>query len=208
MKNKNNKKVILVLGAFNPPTIAHVAMGVYLHNIHPDYIIDYVIANNAYLKSSWKNQKSYIDINVRYRLLNFCIDNSYCNATILESQLDGKTYNTVKIYKDNGYEDIKICLGEDKLSQLKKWYNAEKLVSENDFIIFSRDSDKVELPDWLISYKDHFEIINWNKYNGISSTVVRNAWVNGKLDSVKDLLPESVYNYLNIVGTDILISKD
>ena len=69
-------------------------------------------------------------------------------------------------------------IGSDSLKDLPTWIEAEKLISDNNFIVFSRaDSNNqllIEENELLKKYQDHFYFINATIVN-VSSTIYRNT---------------------------------
>lgn len=204
MESQKNAKAFLLFGAFNPVSIAHVAMGKYLHDIYPDATIVYIPSSDAYLSSEWKRQNKYIPFKIRYDLLKASVDEEYCVISDIEDGGDAmrsiKTFDTVEVLKKE-YDDITICLGEDKLSSLALWYKADELIRNNNFVIFSRffikgfdNNDK--LPPELSEYADHFQLISWSGYTDVSSTSIRSAWQAGCLDAADYMMTKPVYEYL------------
>lgn len=113
-----------------------------------------------------------------------------------DTVVTGRTYDVVSWFKSHfkGYEVV-ICLGEDKLKELPRWYNCEKLVSENKFIIMTRDKSRDTFPLELLPHADNFEFLDFD-YPDISSTKIREAYLPGQLDTVREFIPQNVYKYL------------
>lgn len=195
-----DKMFILIPGAFNPPTIAHIKMSEVLHDKYPDAGILYLPARDEYI-TGWKQQIKPIPYSDRADILNNAIPISMMSDVAVcivekEDVVTGKTYDVVNWFKEHYRNfDIVICLGEDKLKELSRWYNYEKLVSENRFIIMTRDEDMVGLPMSLIDYSPNFIFIDF-PYSDISSTKIREAYLKNDLESVKDYIPNNVYEYL------------
>lgn len=195
-----DKMFILIPGAFNPPTIAHIKMSEVLHDKYPDAGILYLPARDEYI-TGWKQQIKPIPYSDRVDILNNAIPISMMSdvavCTIEKTYvITGKTYDVVNWFKEHYRNfDIVICLGEDKLKELPRWYNYEKLVSENRFIIMTRDKDMVGLPMNLIDYSPNFNFMDF-PYPDISSTKIREAHLSGQLDTVREFIPRNVYKYL------------
>ena len=132
-----DRDIILIPGAFNPPTIAHIQIGNILHRVYPDSYIFYLPSRDEYI-TGWKQQAHPISYYERAKLLE---DNVYDGIDIIKrvSYIEykeittGKTYDVVNWYRNNNADKrtVMVCLGEDKLKELPRWYNYEKLVSEN-----------------------------------------------------------------------------
>lgn len=203
-----NDSAVLVMGTFNPITNAHINMGKvayeYFNSNNEDVDIIY-IPNNFSFISNWKyiDKEDKIFTNEsRLKLLHEVLDsNSNFIINIVESTqvVDGKTYNTVDYMKYLGYKNIYIAMGTDKLPELEKWYRINDILSENKILLFDRGEDTLDslnIP-FLKSYRDRFiEFNSNNNLKYVSSSNVRDAFYNNKLDNVKDAIPIEVYNYL------------
>ena len=189
---------ILVPGAFNPPTIAHIKMGEMLCRLYPEADVTYLPSRDEYI-TGWKGQFSPIPYSHRVELLYDATKYLDCIGicTVEQNAIhSGKTYNTVNWFKSNfkGF-DIIICLGEDKLKELPRWYKYEQLISENRFIIMTRDKSRDTFPLELLPYADNFEFLDFD-YPDISSTKIREAYLSRQLDTVREFIPHNVYKYL------------
>ena len=72
---ESDDQIILIMGTYNPPTRAHIAMSSILRERFPDAQIIYVPSGDAYLKS-WKHfdDESIPDLHLRAQLLRGAID--------------------------------------------------------------------------------------------------------------------------------------
>lgn len=196
MKDKY-RRFILVPGAFNPPTIAHAQIGNLLDKLYPKSSVVFLPSRDEYI-TGWKHQTKPIPYDDRCELLGFAVDNFRMGICTVERDtvVTGKTYDVVSWFKSHfkGYEVV-ICLGEDKLKELPRWYKYEKLVSENKFIIMTRDKSRDTFPLELLPYMNNFEFLDFD-YPDISSTKIREAYLSGQLDTVREFIPQDVYKYL------------
>lgn len=196
MKDKY-KRFILVPGAFNPPTIAHIKIGEILSEYYPKSSVIYLPSRDEYI-TGWKQQINPIPYFDRISLLEKAIDNYEIGVSTIEQDtiITGRTYDVVNWFKYGfkGYDTV-ICLGEDKLKELPRWYKYDELVSENKFIIMTRDKSRDTFPLELLPYADNFEFLDFG-YPDISSTKIREAYLSGQLDTVKEFIPQNVYEYL------------
>lgn len=197
------KNVILVFGTFNPITKAHLELGITASSVIPNSDIYYIPANINFMKD-WKvidKDRLFSDA-IRIKLLKDTVEpyGFFVNTLEIDSIVDGRTYNTVKFFKNNfGYDNVYICCGYDKLEELEKWYKSDKLVSENKFLVFSRNNKSLSncKNEFILKYLDRFiEITNRLDLQDISSTDVRHYYFNNEIDKIKDLVTEPVYNYL------------
>lgn len=199
MKNK----AVLIFGTFNPITNAHLELGIQCKSLIPNADIYYIPSNLNYMKK-WKD----VDVNLlkddeRTSLIKDVVSPFGFNVSDIEILriVNGNTYETVSYFKENlGYEKVIICLGYDKLSELHLWYKAKDLISQNKFLVFKRENKGIEDCECplILQHKDRFVEVGGNsKYHSVSSTLVRNAYYERKLDNVKDYIPKVVYEYLS-----------
>lgn len=188
MKNE----IVLIFGSFNPPTKAHVMMSETLHRVVPEAEICYVIANEEYI-SSWKGQEKILPMNTRGKLLLDAINGKYASISLIEGSnvVDGKAYNTINHFKKK-YEKVYVCLGVDNLIDFHKWYKYESLLSENEFLIMFRGD--VKIPE-KYRYLKNMRFINFD-CGDISSTKVREHYRKDSLVSIREDVPENVYEFL------------
>lgn len=193
-------KKILIFGTFNPITNAHLDMGVRAKSVYPDATVVYVPAKTDFLKG-WKQFDSgkILKEDIRMKLIREATEKMGFQVSEIEitGEVDGKTYNTIKYFRDHG-DDVILCMGSDKPGELNRWYRGEDIVRENRFVILTRDHKKGEFPEELRRYSDHITYVEGH-YQSISSTGIRDAYINGDLDSVREDIPECVYHYLKSV---------
>lgn len=203
---KPNKKAILIFGAFNPVTLAHIEMGVYARAyVGRDADVIYIPASRQYLdKKSANNGDLFSDVE-RLIMLKYAVE-PY-GFLVYDKEMygcvSGKAYDTVQDLKSFAfsfsYEDIYIVLGEDNFRDLPNWYKAEELMNENNFIIFSRNEEGTCIRldgDFLNACENPSKWVFLPSLMNISSTEVRNAFVDGKLREVKGFLPQLAYEFL------------
>ena len=134
------------------------------------------------------------------------------------SKTDGRTYNTASYFQQTTGKKVAIAIGSDQLDKFGQWYKAGELVRDFRIIIFCRgisvDECRRSIGEMFgSSDKDnghghngvshnstgetegHFVYIPF-EYEGVSSTKIREAVMAGDLESVKDDIPENVYEYL------------
>lgn len=188
---------VLVFGAFNPVTNAHIEIGLIAQKEYPDSHIIYIPSGENYLKG-WKNleRPHILSSEARWRLLEKSIRPYGFDISDIELTgrgiVDGRTYNTLKYY----FDPI-IVIGADKLDELEFWYRGEEILQHYEFLVITRNNSKGKLPKYLNHYESKLHYAEGNsKYQEVSSSMVRQACIDGNLDSVKDFIPECVYDYL------------
>lgn len=205
----NMNKIILIFGTFNPLTMAHIQIGILSEReINADKVI-YVPAKDNFL-TDWKKMDYQTILSAEKRI--YLMQEAFASYGFevsdveITNESDGKTYNTIKLLKEKYPNSLFwLVMGADKLKELDKWYNADKLLKENKFLIVSRDHKTFadETNVFIEKYKDNFQSITNNKYTEISSSMIREACINGNISLYKDYLPKVVYDYLienNIYG--------
>lgn len=198
--SSKRKLAVLIFGTFNPITKAHLNMAYLARQKFPKADIVFVPVSEEYLKDYKEcENKDIFSNNQRIEMISHAIDSKY-NIMYSRCEMDwevpGDTYNTVQ-YMKRKYKKVIVCLGADNLNSLPLWDNAKKLIKQNTFLIIERDGvvyNKSVL-EMLDKYKKHFIFVK-NKYGNISSTCIRNAFHNNRLDEVKDWLDKTTYNYL------------
>lgn len=244
---QGEEMLILIMGTFDPPTNAHIAMGTTLAGRFPDADILYVLSGDTYLKT-WKGYSDgeVPDIHERAVLLEgallktFAADEAgmvsdeeaegyegnavpdrtsgqlsesdknavisvgerYIGVSEVEADpalTDGKTYNTAAYFKRTTGKEIYIAIGSDQLEKFIMWYKVKELVDEFHFIVFCRGMSEADctkiLEQRFENVADRFTFVQF-PYRDVSSTRVREACARGELESIRDLIPESVYRHL------------
>ena len=182
--------VVVFGGAFNPPTLAHKEIY---------YLIDERIGFDHFVflpVSSKYNKSTLISDKYRIDMLSILIQD-LPKATLSLLEIDDHnflgTYESLKRMKDlYPEEEIAFIIGSDNLVNIKRWINAEALISEFNFIVINRNkqdgSKIIEKDEKLRLYKDNFKIISgFNQY--ISSTAFRDS-----LDP--SYVTEAIYQYI------------
>ena len=197
---KEHSTAILIFGTFNPVTMAHVNMGLKAGEMIPESDVIYIPAKDEFLRN-WKGfgddsiLKGRIDLLEKVaRRYGFKV----CHAET-DGIVDGRTIYTVDyIRNDLGYSKIYLCMGTDKVGELGIWYRGEELISQNRFIVFERGATSKEvMNDMTRRYAANFTFVKEDdKYVAISATEVRKAMVEDNLPSIRDSVPEDVYEFL------------
>lgn len=198
-----DKGVVLLFGAFNPFTNAHLLIGKLAKEQYPQYEICYVPSKITYMLG-WKGMDAHevLPEEVRYDLIAGSIkdmkDFSVSDIEI-KGLVDGKTYNTVSYFRNElGYKNIVLCMGTDKVPELESWYRGHELISENNFLIITRNGETLEekLTIFTKKYKSNFYERKNINMQYVSASKVREAIEKKDFKVVKQLVPEYVYEYL------------
>ena len=150
-------------GSFNPPTIAHEKIIEILSQRYDEVII--VPNGKKYTRKEFFSNQNRIEM---LELIAKRYHNVVVSTLELEREFKG-TYETLKELN----HPVFAC-GEDCLFDFGTWINAEKLLEENTFLIFTRNNKVEEIKKqilrdaFLSPYYDKFDII-YIDYPHISS---------------------------------------
>lgn len=173
-------------GSFNPPSLAHKEMVLYIkEKFNPNNLIIVPCGNNY-------NKKDLIDFKYRYEMLKIAMKDI---AIISDVEGISKNYlgtlNTLDLLSKD-YSDLYFVMGADNLVTIKSWINYRELLRKYKFIVFRRD--EIDIEDYVLNnlyeFKDRFTFIDGFKMN-VSSTAIRND-----LEGNKDMLDIGVYEYI------------
>ena len=201
-------KIILIGGSFNPPTKAHLELAkLTREQLKAKYVI-LIPSKTDYLKS-WKHysNENIFDDNIRLSLLKTLeCDWLKIDTCEIEEKVSGKTYDTIQYIKQKYQNsDIYFAIGSDKLFEITSWYNSNKLLSEEKFIVVQRNHDDMESiinNDMILkNHKNNFMLYNLKneKFQNYSSTMVRKYLSSKNLENkmkAKEMVPECVWNEL------------
>ena len=154
-------------GSFNPPTIAHEKIIELLSKRYDEVVI--VPNGRKYIRKELFSNKN------RVEMLNL-IAQKYHNVVVSPLELEREFKGTYYTLRELNHP-VFAC-GDDCLFDFKTWMNAEKLLEENTFLIFTRNNNVEEIrkqicnDNFLSQYQDKFDIISIN-YPNISSNSYR-----------------------------------
>lgn len=192
MKNK----IILILGTFNPPTMAHIKMSHELHRDYPDAEICYVVSSPSYVEK-WKTHQMLVKANIRAQLLLDNIDSAYTFVSLFENTKasDGTTITTARHFRERGY-DVTLCIGSDNVNKIPEWHEGLTLAEEFKFIVIHRNDERKEvLPEEFKPFASNFTFRNYD-LSPISASDIRAAVLADKLDDMQDSIPQNVYRFM------------
>lgn len=191
-------KAFAILGGFNPCTKAHVELSKILLAKYPGSFIIYMVAPEAYF-TTWKKMeaKQVLPVETRIKLLKEALPHQ--NNIDVQAQPWLHAVDNVKVLNESAglLFDLYMVIGADKLEELHTWYNGHELIENNKFIVITRSKQRGILSDEVKQFADHFEYLKGNNVlQNVSSTQVREAYLNDNLESVKKIIPPNVYKYL------------
>ncbi len=190
------RQFVLIGGAFNPVTTAHISIGTRMQKLYPNAEVVYVPAANSYIKS-WKEGSAILPEDVRLGMLLDAVQTTE-NLRVSLREInagESKCYNTICGLREiHIRSEFIIAIGDDKLPELEKWYKIDEIMEMPDvkFTVITRNGpDRTEL---VKKYPHKFEFVDLEfDYCDISSSKIREAFANGKGDTVKDMLPDGIY---------------
>ncbi|MDR7316143.1 nicotinate-nucleotide adenylyltransferase [Brevibacillus nitrificans] len=122
-------------------------------------------------------------------------------STVEMDALPGETYTydtMIHLRKKYPNDELYFIMGSDLLAGLSNWGNAEKLVSQFQFIVMSREgypsADLIAEDPLLRNHDEHFLIMSKGINMGISSTYIRDEIRKGGDPSF--LLPDACLQYI------------
>lgn len=188
------QKVGLIFGSFNPIHKGHIGIGELAIDSGLVDEVWFVIAKQNPFKDNYG-----VSFEDRERMIGIALMATHLRGykmksiTIEKFLLDErpKTYNTLNAIKiENSWREIDytIICGDDMYNQIPNWYNGQKLLDENKFIVFRRDN--------VIPFGFHdITYLNTNGLEDISSTKIREMIKNND-DNVQNLVNEYVLKYI------------
>ena len=190
-------KLCVYCGTFNPIHNAHIQVARY---IKEHYNFDKIIFIPAYKPPHKDTALSEHRFNmVKLAIQN--IDGFEISDIEYKSEENSYTFNTLtKLYEiyPNIEGKINFIIGTDAFRNIKSWYNTDGLKQQAKFIVFKRETE-FDSHDFDILKDDGYDFEFAQKpFEDISSTNLRECVKEGK--SIKDLVPEAVYNYIKKNG--------
>jgi len=189
--------IAILGGSFNPPHLGHLLIA--------DQILKFTECDEVWLTPCYhhtfaKNLAPVKDRVAMVKLLDRTNSKiKYCGEEI-ENKLSGDSIDLLNILKKKyPHHKFFFIIGSDNLSGFKRWGHWEKLIRENNFLIFPRPGFSTNLVDYdLDDPSFRFKTINNSLIvtTNISSTIIRER-IKKNL-SVKHFLPEKVEQYILI----------
>ena len=185
-------KLCIFPGTFNPIHRAHLKMAEY---VLANYGFDKIIFIPAY-RPPHKDYSPDMCLH-RYNMVKEAIKyNPKFEISDIEFKLEGKSYSyltVLELYKKYNIDgNIKFIIGTDAFSQIKTWYETDKLKKIVDFIVFIRDNKTVNFENLKLDGYN-FKFTNM-PFTDISSTELRQRIVENK--PIDNLVTEEVKEYI------------
>lgn len=194
-------------GSFNPVTNAHLNLA---NLIAEKYNLDKVVfvpMGDKYNKQELISEKD------RYEMLKLATENQEkLEVSDIELNLPyALTMLQAFMRIEEKYSNVKayFIIGADNLNKLISLPDFEILAKNYEYIVIKRNDirikDKISENSVLKRFKDHFNILEENPYEQISSSKVRKL-INNEVLTSNDMIPNEVYKYIankNIYKTNM-----
>ena len=187
-------KVCLFGGTFDPPHLGHLIIA---QTIFEAENFDQIVFVPAY-QPPHKNGIKISPVDQRLEMLNIAIkENPNFIISDLEIERKGLSYSidTIMEYKKQNNlksNELFYLMGSDSLKQFKKWKDPKMIIDESRVIVAIRPGFRPsDIPNWILA-KIQFASIPRIE---ISSTTIRERWVDGK--TIRYMVTESVWQYIN-----------
>ena len=191
-------KALVFGGAFNPPTIAHIALAKYAkEKAGVDHVI-FVPSKMSYITHEQNKDFAFKDT-VRLEMLQTIAQARswmlVCDHE-LKSPTQPRTYQTLLYLKQQGYT-CRLLFGSDKLSELETgWKHVTNIAEEFGIACMERNEDDcftmIQNNTFLSSLKNIEIIETPPQFQHISSTKVRKLFVEKKYDEIDALVPKEL----------------
>lgn len=194
----------IFLGTFNPPHNGHVNC---IKSVIRSGILNQFNIDKIHIIPCWQNpnKEDFDDPKLRfwqrYKMctLEFGGLNDYCIIDDIEAKIQPQyTYNLIEYFKsgkDKFIEDFWWIITAETFKELLcgKWYNSEKLINENKFIILIPDNLSDNEYNEIVKYTN-----NDSKYQFID--LLNDPMANMHSTKLREMIKnnENVYPYINL----------
>ena len=206
-KEKKTRKIVVMGGSFNPPTIAHEKLMLSaVNSLEATYGI-FVPSSDSYVRRKMRKQTDdalVLSEGERLHMLQkMCEDDPRFRVSTCEYQDDGRghTYETMlKIQEQYPDALLYFLIGGDKLNIITRWHKHREFFEQFDFAVVKRNGtepeQQIEKNQMLSAYREIFHIIPETEgISEISSTAVRTLF-REENPAVKEMLHPDVYELL------------
>ena len=200
--NKEKKKIVVMGGSFNPPTLAHYRLMKEAVDALEADIGFFVPVSDAYLKRKMRHSHPSVVLSpeMRVRMLqSMCSADSRLQVCEKEiGTIEPRTMPTLlALQEDYPEAELYFVMGEDKMDLLVSLTKKRQFLDAFKVMLYSREDDKLEqsIKDnkILSNYLDRMVILSQpDGTEGVSSSLVRERMLRG--ESSSDLLCPSVWD--------------
>ena len=185
-------RIGLFFGTFNPIHIGHLIIANHIQQFSNLDEVWFIVTP----RSPFKKNDTLADDNNRYYMVERAIEEyPYLRASNIEFSMPQPNYTThtlAQLREKHPNNEFCLIMGEDNLSSLHKWKNADFLVREYDIYVYPRIHADVKKPQ--ISLNKIHKIENAPIIE-ISATFIREAIKEGK--NIKPLLHPKVFDFID-----------
>ena len=192
-------RIAVLGGTFDPVHMGHVKMAKdAIEEFNLDKLI--VVPNG---NPPHKMDSEQADFNHRFNMLEIAfkgMDKVHISDYEASENTPSYSLYSMRHFRSLYGEDTAFIIGADSLFTIHKWYEYEKLLSENTFIVFRRIGNG-NLSDTVEKYKKCYGakiLISDMDYVDISSTDIRNAIAENTFSG--DVIPAGVEEYIRKNG--------
>ena len=188
----DNEQVAVVQGRFNPCAhIGHLNMINEAHRLTGKRVFVIQILSNT-AKSPLKDE------DVLYKMAHEIVKHNpaICGWEIFNADKEHAAFlpNIITFTRENGYEPIALCCGEDRLKEYKTAFDKIKDPEIKERILQKNPNAK------LVDIMPEFDIIIADdRSGGYSSTKVREAMILGDRGFVEANIPDYLYPYYDVM---------
>lgn len=184
-------------GSFNPVTNAHLNLATLIAEKYSLDKVVFVPMGDKYKKQGLASEKD------RYEMLKLATRNEEkLEVSNIELNLP-YALTMLQAFKkiQTEYNDVKpyFIIGADNLNKLINLPDFEILARNYEYILIKRNDiqidEKIASNPILKCFKDHFNILEENPYEQISSTKVREL-IDNEILVLNDMIPNDVYEYI------------
>lgn len=185
-------------GCFNPVTSAHLNLAnLVVEKFNLDKLI-FVPMGNKYQKQDLIDEKH------RYEMLKRAIENQQ-KLEVSDIELNLPNQLTMlqafeKIQKEYADTQNYFIIGSDNLDKLIKLQDLEVLAKNYHYIVIERGicqtKTKITVNPILTRFKTHFNLLEDNPYEQISSSSVRKLLEEKQEKEIQKMIPKEVYEYI------------
>jgi len=213
-------KIAILGGSFNPPHLGHLLMA--------NQVLEFTDIDEVWLTPCYRHtfDKKLAPVEDRATMTKLLVDSEdthfgaslgftrgvkraekrgikpahaikFCDEEI-KNKLSGDSIDLLNILKKKYLHHFSFIIGSDNLANFKRWGRWEKLITENDFLIFPRPGFSTHLVDYDLDNKKYrFELVKNDLLviTNISSTIVRERIENKLL--INHLVPDNLVKYIS-----------
>ncbi|MDO4328940.1 MAG: nicotinate (nicotinamide) nucleotide adenylyltransferase [Lachnospiraceae bacterium] len=201
-KDSAKKRIIVMGGSFNPPTLAHFRlMMAAVEAVGAEKGI-FTPSNHTYVSNKMRRQKRQEEVlseQTRLDMLKaMCAEDARLGVDTCEYGRDSraKTYETMETIQEK-YPDAELyfVVGGDKLSIIPRWHRKNEFLQRFKLLVVKRDGtspeDMIAGNPFLTRYADAFVLLREpDGLEGISSTSVRDLLRDGNENGAKQVHPK------------------